>query len=201
MKKILGLDISSSTIGYSVMEYDEDSYALKEHGHIKPIKSDKGTLAFRASHTISVLEELFKKINPDCVAFEDYVNKFSKGRSTARTIIVLSVFNESASIACIRALGFEPSKYPVVTIRSKLSKLSGLSISSKEECFDFIKNSFSDFSLLLDKKSNIKEESLDEADSIAVCLTHIIKEREDGKGHNIQKRSKRKASSGGKKTS
>ena len=183
------------------MEYDSDSYSLVEHGHIKPPSSTKGSLASRASKTIFLLEDLFKKINPDCVAFEDYANKFSKGRSTARTIIVLSVFNESASIACIRALGIEPSKYPVITIRSKLSKFSGISISSKDECFDFIKNHFSNFTLKFDKKSKTKEESFDEADSIAVCLTHIIKEREDGKGHNVQKGSKRKASPRSKKAS
>ena len=42
MEKILGLDISSSTIGWAVLESKKE-FCLKEYGHIKPSRKLKGT--------------------------------------------------------------------------------------------------------------------------------------------------------------
>ena len=194
MKTILGLDISSNTIGYAILEYDEENIILKEHGHIKPPKSDKGSLAFRANKSIYMLEQLFLDKKPDIVASEAYVNKFTKGRSSANTIIVLSVFNEITSIACLRTLNIEPEKYAVVTIRSVLSKLSEASFSAKDEAFEFIIKYFPTFQIKKNKNGKNKKEAYDEADAVAVALTHIIKEKENGKRPNILKGSKRKTS-------
>ena len=180
MKTVIGLDISSSTIGWSLLEYDDQSIKLKEYGNIKPPKSNKGSLAFRALSAHDDIVLLLKDKNPDFVVSEAYANKFPSGKSTARTIIVLSVFNELMSIACINSLKQEPIRYAVVTIRSMLSKEAGYKISSKDECFDFIKKYFSGFSLRNNKSGNIAKECYDEADSIAVALTYILKERENG---------------------
>jgi Holliday junction resolvasome RuvABC endonuclease subunit len=176
MKKILGFDISSSTIGYGLIEYDENNIKISEYGHLKPPGSDKGTLAFRALSASKLLKDLLLKINPDYVAFEDYANRFSEGRSSARTIIVLSVFNEVSAMTCLQTLGFEPVKYPAVTIRSSLSKINGQKITSKEEAFNFITTNYSDFKLRHKKTGKIKDECFDEADAIAVALTFINKE-------------------------
>jgi Holliday junction resolvasome RuvABC endonuclease subunit len=180
MKTVIGLDISSSTIGWSLLEYDDQTIKLKEYGNIKPPKSSKGSLAARALDAHNEVSNLLKEKKPDFVASEAYANKFPAGRSTARTIIVLSVFNELISIACIKSLGFEPVRYAVVTIRSMLSKEAGYKISSKEECFEFIKKYFSSFSLRNNKNGKIAKECFDEADAIAVALTYILKERGNG---------------------
>ena len=201
MKSILGLDISSSTIGFSILEYDDSQIILKEYGHIKPPKKEGQSLSFRANEAMKILEDFFKKKSPEAVASENYATRFSQGRSTANTIIVLSVFNEITSISCMRALNIEPTKYAVISIRSKLSKFSGSPISSKEECFDFITKYFTSFKIRFKKTGKIKDECFDEADAIAVALTHIIKERENGKGPNLSKRGKTKTARGSKKTS
>ena len=177
MKTVLGLDISSSTIGWSLLEYDDQKIELKDYGHMKPPKSTKGSLAFRASNAYDEMYDFLKRIDPDFVVIEAYANKFPAGRSTARTIIVLSVFNELMSIACLKGLSYEPIRYAVVTIRSVLSKQAGYKISSKEECFDYIKKYFSNFSLRNNKNGKIAKECYDEADAIAVALTYIFKER------------------------
>ena len=49
MSKILGLDISSTTVGWAIIDADKSGYNLVEHGHIKPPNSTKGSLTFRAS--------------------------------------------------------------------------------------------------------------------------------------------------------
>ena len=177
MKTILGLDISSATIGWSILEYDDKQIVLKEYGNIKPPKSSKGTLTFRVASAYDEVYNLLKDKSPDAVASEAYANKFPKGKSTARTIIVLSVFNELMSMACFKCLNYEPSRYAVVTIRSMLSKLAGYKISSKEDCFEFIKKYFSNFSLRNNRNGKIATECYDEADAIAVALAHVLKER------------------------
>tara|TARA_B100001094_G_scaffold333399_1_gene411491 strand:- start:15095 stop:15664 length:570 start_codon:yes stop_codon:yes gene_type:complete len=186
MNKVIGLDISSSTVGWAVLAYDKNNYKLEEYGHIKPLKSNKGSLSVRAADYLDKITNFLPKKSPDSVAIEAYANKFSKGRSSARTIIVLSVFNEITSVGSIKSIGIEPDSYAVSTIRSILSKIAGNKISSKEEAFDFILNHFDDFKIRKKRTGNIKDECFDEADAIAVALTHIYKESDNGKGFNLQ---------------
>lgn len=177
MKTVLGLDISSSTIGWAILKYDDDSIILDSYGHISPPKSSKGTLTYRVSETYDEMFNFLLDKSPDIVAIEAYANKFSSGRSTARTIIVLSVFNEVVSMASYKALGIEPQKYPVATIRASLRKMGDPSVSSKEDAFTFVGDYFSNFLVRKNRNGNIAKQSYDEADAIAVALTHIFKER------------------------
>lgn len=176
MIKVLGLDISSSTIGWAALGLSKDEVTLEEYGFVSPPKSNKGSLTFRVNEAFDELSDLIKSKSPEIVVIESYANKFPSGRSTARTIIVLSVFNEVISMAALRATGEEPIKYPVATIRSKLSKIAGKKISSKEECFDFIVERFPSFVLRKNRSGNISKECFDEADAIAVALTYYVKE-------------------------
>lgn len=176
MIKVLGLDISSATIGWATLLCDGESILLDEYGFIKPPASKKGSLAYRASVAADAIEELIDEKSPQIVAIEAYANKFPSGRSTARTIIVLSVFNEVLSIAALKKMGVDPFRYPVVTIRSQISKFAGKKISSKEECFAYICERFSNFNIRKNRAGNIAKELYDEADAIAAALTCIIKE-------------------------
>ena len=187
MKKVIGLDISSSTVGWAIISYDDSFYKLEEYGHIKPLKSSKGSLSVRSADYLDKIVDFLSDKAPDSVAIEAYANKFSKGRSTARTIIVLSVFNEVTSIGCLKSLGFEPARYAVISIRSILSKIANKKISSKEDAFNFIVENFDSFKLRKKKTGTLKDECFDEADAIAVALTHIYKELDNGKGFNLQR--------------
>ena len=180
MKTVLGLDISSSTIGWSILEYSDQAITLKEYGNIKPPKSSKGSLAYRASVAYDEVYSFLLDKNPDTVAVEAYANKFPAGKSTARTIIVLSVFNELMAIASLKSLDREPIRYAVSTIRASLGKIAGYKVSSKEDVFEFIKKYFIEFNLRENRSGNIAKECYDEADAIAVALTHIHKERSNG---------------------
>jgi Holliday junction resolvasome RuvABC endonuclease subunit len=176
-KTILGLDISSSTVGWSLVEYDDDKETLLEYGHIKPLGSKKGTLAFRAADYLKTIKKFLVDKSPDSIAIEAYASRFPRGRSTAKTIITLSLFNEVTSIACLHALNMETTSYAVVTIRSILSKMSKTKITSKEEAFDYVKEYFDNFKVRDNRAGNLAKECLDEADAIAVCLTYIYKDR------------------------
>jgi len=176
MQKILGLDISSSTIGWGILGFESGTIKLLDYGNIKPPKSNKGSLCFRISETYDIMSNFIAEKSPDHICIEAYANKFSSGKSTARTIIVLSVFNELVGMACLKNISIDPNRYAVSTIRSTLSKYSGIKISSKDDVFDYIQNNFLDFKIRKNRNSNIAKECYDEADAIAVALAYIIKE-------------------------
>tara|TARA_B100000131_G_scaffold322708_1_gene377674 strand:+ start:197 stop:727 length:531 start_codon:yes stop_codon:yes gene_type:complete len=175
MKTILGLDISSSTIGWALLRVDERDIVLHSYGHIKPPKSKDGSLSHRVNSAYSELKTLFSDIDPDCVAIEAYANKFTTGKSNSRTIIVLSVFNELSALASLRSIGIEPSRYSVISIRSELSKYFNTKIKSKDDAFDFICKYFDNFELRHTRNGTIRKECYDEADAIAVAICHFIR--------------------------
>jgi Holliday junction resolvasome RuvABC endonuclease subunit len=183
MHKVLSLDVSSTTIGWSLISESEGLIKVIKHGHIKPPKSDL-SLARRALKSQYLLKSLIKDLKPDSVAIEEYVTKFSKGRSTAKTIVVLSVFNEAMTMACIEELDKDPDRLSVLSIRSLISKTFDEKITSKEECFEFIKK-IPSFTVNLNKKNEIKKETYDEADAVAVGISSIIRSN-NGKRFTLQ---------------
>jgi Holliday junction resolvasome RuvABC endonuclease subunit len=185
MQSVLGLDISSSTIGWSLIEFDDKVVKLSDYGYIKPPNSKKGSLSYRLDEARKEIEGLILKKNPDFVAVEDYAKKFTKGRSSAHTIIVLSVFNEMCCLSAYRLIGKDVYRYPVATVRSTLGKHFGIKIVSKDDIFPVIVSKCKKFVPKINRVGNIKKESGDEADSIAVALTFILKEFDNGQRYNI----------------
>ena len=81
MIKVLGLDISSTTVGWAIFEIKNKEYNLVEYGNIKPPKSSKGSLTFRASDYYDSLLSFLNEKKPDFVAIEAYANKFPRGNN------------------------------------------------------------------------------------------------------------------------
>jgi Holliday junction resolvasome RuvABC endonuclease subunit len=180
--KVLGLDISSATIGWSLVSYNstEKRFIVHQYGHIKPMskKKSNGSFSKRLDSAYSKILGLLEETEPDVVAVEDYAKKFSKGRSSANTIIVLATFNEAIALAVYRKLSQEVVRYPVTSLRSSISKYFSKDIVSKEDVFPFVCEIFKDqFVPILNRNDNTKEECYDEADSIFVALAHLIKEK------------------------
>jgi len=173
MKKMIALDISSSTIGWSVFSFNKDKILLSRWGHIKPTK--KGTLAQRAIDARIKVKKIFLEEVPDEVVVEDYASKFSSGRSTARTIIVLAVFNEAIKMLAHETLSISAYAYPVRTIRSVVSKNELKDISDKDKVLNFCSNKFKKYSIVMNRNNNVKKECYDECDSMAVGVCHFYK--------------------------
>ena len=177
--RILSLDISSSTIGWALFEYSRDGFALVEYGHMKPSKKiESKKLSERGAIFFPKMKEFLKKKAPDQIIVEDYVQSFTKGRSSARTIIVCSFYNELVSMIAKLELGISTTSYPVTTLRKIIGNEIGKQIQGKEDVFNAVIDNFASFIL---KKNllndNIRKESYDEADAIAVGWCHIILER------------------------
>lgn len=176
MKKVLGLDISSSVIGWAIL--DEKGNLIK-YGNIKPLKKAKAEklghgYTFRMNDAYSKIISLCEEEKPDMIAIEDYSRKFSKGRSTANTIIVLATINEIVALACFHSLKIEPVKYPVVTMRSKVAKFFNEKIKSKDDVFPFITKKFNNFEITKTRYGNIRQEHYDESDAIFTALSYLI---------------------------
>lgn len=179
MEKILALDISSSTIGWSILERDEDNIQLVDYGHIKPpAKVKAAKVGFGYSYRLNEISKEISKLlfntNPDTVVVEDYAKKFSSGRSSANTIIVLATANEVVSLTCFQIMNKEVTRIPVTKLRSVVMKKYQVDVKDKDDAMNLCKNLFNNFKTANNKNGNIQKECYDQSDSIIVGLGYCI---------------------------
>jgi len=174
---ILGFDVSSTCIGYSVFEIDNKNIKFISCNYIKPTKD--GNIIERISKTRDEINKIIQKVKPNHIAIEDIIS-FMAGGSTAKTIITLTTFNRMVCLLAMDYLKKPPYLYSVMTIRSNLKKNLNLKNQPKKEdipeTLEKILNIT--FPWELNKKGAEKKENYDMADSMAVaycCATNIIK--------------------------
>ena len=182
MKKVLSLDISSSTIGWSVIGISiDETIKLYDFGHIKPpskAMAEKKSfgLSYRLSEISRLAKGLLEENTPDVVIVEDSAKKFSRGKSSANTIIILATVNEIVSLECFNLLGKEVVRLPVSRIRKILRDRYDSPIKDKDDGLNLMGKLFENFNTKLNRAGNIKKECYDEADALAVGLAFCIDE-------------------------
>jgi Holliday junction resolvasome RuvABC endonuclease subunit len=171
---ILCLDASSSTIGIAVLEYDENNCSLIHQEYYKPNKKIE-----LLDMLIEIREYILKKIREykiDEVTIEDYV-KSMRGASNAATIQLLALVNMTIRLSVFDKFGIKTSAYNVLKIRHAL-KL-GKKLPKKEEIPSLVSHHLKiafPWYYKISRKTKEKEvrvESYDVADAIAVGLAHI----------------------------
>jgi Holliday junction resolvasome RuvABC endonuclease subunit len=181
MKRVLGFDVSSTTIGYGVLEIDDDNkinFVLCNY--IKPNKN--GTIIERIVETRNMVQSIIDQVKPDFIAIEDII-QFMQGHSTAKTIIMLTTFNRMIGLTAHDYLHESPALFSVMTIRHGL-KL-GKAFPKKEEIPELVAKHLNiSFPYLSTKskttkkgkkiESKIKVESYDMADGVAVALYYAF---------------------------
>ena len=168
MKRILGLDISSTTIGYCLLLVEGHDIKISVLDHFKPIK--KGTLLERLADTRDKMSDIISHLQPDFIAIEDIIT-FMPRRSSANTIIILAVFNRMMGLLCLDYLGKLPTLYPVMTIRKGLKE--NLDPPKKEEMPALIGRHLKiPFPWEFNKNGKPRVENYDRADAAAVALFH-----------------------------
>lgn len=170
-KKVLGIDCSSSTIGWGLMSV---SFNLLSYGYIKPLKSNKGTLIERLNDTFNKIQRLCDKEKPDYVAIED-IMLFSKGNSTAKTITILTAFNRVSALAAYQKTE-NIAFIPVGTVRKLIkNELNFDNRIGKTDMPNIIrKYLYEDFTGPLNKRNEVVVEELDMADGIAVAWAKCL---------------------------
>lgn len=176
--KTLGLDISSSTIGWALLDENKTRIKLIDSGYIKPLASDKGSLFERLSQTKIEIGKLLDKYEPDNVAIED-IAFYMKGKSNANTIIILATFNRMIGLYCYEFLNKEPQMISVLSIRNSIKNYLNLEKTpEKEEIPSAIEKILNKkFEWRFNKKGKIIKENYDIADGIAVGISSILLER------------------------
>jgi Holliday junction resolvasome RuvABC endonuclease subunit len=172
MKTILGFDVSSTTIGWCSLNWDESTndISLIKMGFIKPPK--KGSIIERIVKTRNEVQKVIVDTKPDHIAIEDIV-QFMQNKSTAKTIIMLATFNRMIGLMAYDYLGKEPIWYSVMTMRHGLKMNKKLP--KKEDMPDLVSKHLGiTFPYEYDKKGQIKNESYDKADGVAVALYHAF---------------------------
>ena len=149
---ILGLDISTTTIGIAVLTRSKKRVKLKHVEFYKPPKN--GDLFERLFETKKAILKVVNEYNPDHVVIED-ITQYMANKSGAKTIIALAVFNRMIM--------------NVNTIR-KLIKTGDARLSKEEIPEAVAKHLNIDFPYEFNKKGKIAVESYDKADAIGAAL-------------------------------
>ena len=162
---ILGLDISTSRIGYSIIDHDEN---LINHGEIK--LNPKESLEIRADLFFSILTQLEQDHDIKHVFIEQPFMAFSGGKTTAVTMAKLQRFNGMCSY-CVRLLfGF-----PATLIQANKARgLVGLKIKrgekTKLKVIEWVQEKYpEDFIVEYTRHGNPKPGTDDKADAIVIA--------------------------------
>lgn len=172
IKKILGLDVSSTTIGYCTLTINEETNEIKfiSCNYLKPIK--KGTILERLEDTRNKIKKIIEDVKPDYIGIEDII-MFIRNKSTANTIITLATFNRMIGLTAFDYLGKSPELFGVLAIRHGLKLTS--EFPQKEEMPEIVATHLNiKFPYETNKKGNIKTESYDMADGVAVALFYAF---------------------------
>jgi len=174
-KTVLGFDISSETIGYCILEIDEQLGTTKyiDMNYLKPSKN--GSLMERIVDTRDKILDIVKKIKPDYIGIEDLIKFMPK--STATTVVVLTTFNRMICLLSYDYLGHHPELFNVMTIRHglKLNKI----LPKKEEIPNLVAKHLGITFPYIYKTSKKKGKTVapvseDMADGVAVALYYAF---------------------------
>ena len=121
---ILGLDISTSSTGWSVLDTEG---TLVEQSYIR-LDKIKNTMA-KATEVSSALESIKEKYDITSIFIEENLQMFRPGLSSAKVLITLARFNGMVTLMSYKVFGIEPEFLNVNAAR----KLVGLKIDRKDK--------------------------------------------------------------------
>lgn len=165
--KILGLDISTTTIGLTLLSTDP-KVKIDQMEYFKPPKD--GHIAERLLTVKNHIISKIKAWQPDLVVVEDILLGAGKG-TTIKTLAGLAIFNRTVCLAALEATGKAPELLNVLKIRHclKMDKV----LPSKQEMPELLaKHLGITWDFLLTKKGKVMPENFDMADSVAVALAY-----------------------------
>jgi Holliday junction resolvasome RuvABC endonuclease subunit len=172
MEIILGLDVSTKTIGIGVLFVEDSKIKVEKISYYSHDKKDNQLqkLLKAKKFIISLLEQY----KPTSVIIEDIV-LFMQNKSQAKTIVPLAVMNRMVALTVLENTLKEPVFLNVLSIRHSLKDQITKILPEKEkvpERLEIILNI--KFPFIYDKNGKIKEESYDAADGLAVATSYIL---------------------------
>ena len=171
---VLGLDISTSFIGVSIMN---ESGELLFTDSLDLRKLDKCLFIKAEAFRVFMLSLIFKYDIKDTY-IEQSLQAFKSGFSSAQTLSTLSKFNGIVSYIIYKNFNRAPKYVSASTAR----KLVGCKIKrgqkTKQKVLEFVLDKYPQFVVEYTKHGNPKPGTYDKSDSIVVCKAALILERE-----------------------
>ena len=161
---ILGLDISTSITGYTILK-DDGSVAECSFIDLKKVKDVFG----KASLCQSVFAKLFAKYPIKKVYIEESLQMFSMGKSSAKTLATLTKFNGILSWIIFNDFLISPKHLPAISARKKAGIVLVKGIKAKECVMKHMIDNESWFPIQYTKTGKIKPHCYDMADSFVIA--------------------------------
>ena len=176
---ILGLDISTSITGYTVLKEDG---SIMEIGHWDTKnKNHFSNLFVKSVFVKKELSDLSERYPIDDIFIEPALNMFMMGKSSSHTISILTKFNGIVSWLCYEEFGIVPEYIPAISARKKCGITIKRGEKAKEQVMRFLLDKEPGFSVEWTKHGNPKPYCYDEADSLIIekagheCLKEKLK--------------------------
>ena len=175
---ILGLDISTSIIGMTII----DDGVIKETFAIDLRNKNKYKDLFdKYNHVQGELMDIQRDYNIKQIFIEQSLQMFRSGFSSAKTLSTLSSFNGVVTYLCYREFGIKAEHISASSAR----KSCGISIprgqKAKEVVVNFLLDKEPKFTVEYTKSGNIKPKYYDIADSIVIAKAgfNLVQQRKD----------------------
>jgi len=168
---VLGLDISTSCTGYTILD---DKGALLAMGYIRLDNIE--SFFEKCSAVRSTLNKLKTDFNIGQVAIEQNLQAFRPGLSSASTINTLARFNGAISYICFDVFEFEPLFINVIKSRSSLGikiDYKDKTITTKDKIHLWVQTQI-EFEWPKKKSGALKKECYDMADSYVIARSALI---------------------------
>ena len=170
---ILGLDVSTSITGATILDEDEKVVCCKAWD-LRNKKKFTDVLD-KAQEVSKLISEIAKEHNIQKVYIEEPFMFFNSGGSSAKTMSILQNFNGMVSWLVYKHFGF---KREYLTA-SQARKLCGIKVprgtKAKEKVLEFVLDNVPNFGIEYTKFGNPRPGELDRADSWVIAkagLTH-----------------------------
>jgi hypothetical protein len=179
--KVMGLDVSSTTIGLSIVSFQDGKFKLEHTEFFKPNKKyeDVFQTLFEVKEWIKSKIDEFK---PDVVAVEDIAKHFAIGSSSANTVIVLAIYNRTIGLGIYEQTKKGPELWNVRSARALVKPKGYEGELKKEDVPEVLAYLFQQpFPYKYKKNGKIADESYDMSDSIVIALAEAVKLSGEGK--------------------
>ena len=173
---ILGLDISTSITGYTILDSAGDIVVCD---HID-LRKEKNFFQ-KAAEMEVVLNSVRSKYFIEHVYIEQSLQSFRAGFSSAQTLSLLSKINGIVSWICYNTFGAEPKYLAATSAR----KLCGIKVpkgqKAKAVSLQFVVDNVDAFEVQYTRHGNPKAGYADRSDSYVIAKAGWVREREEAK--------------------
>ena len=163
---ILGLDISTSIVGFTIIDQGEivKTFAIDLRN-----KNNFPDIYSKYNHIQGELLDIQREYKIEHIFIEQSLQMFRSGFSSAKTLSTLSSFNGVVTYLCYRELSIKPEHIPASSARKACGITIKKGTKAKEQVVKFLLDNEPCFVVEYTKSGNLKPKYYDIADSIVIA--------------------------------